>query len=145
MNILLVFAVVWLAMLSMSFWESYVEGRYPWDKRKLGWKLRLTGHYVLPAYHFYLFVVMLPLLLSLPLVIGGWNIVVFGVLLSAYLTGMIIEDFFWFVVNPEVPLKNFNQEWADYYPWIKIWKFQMPFGYLLSLAGATLSWYFLWR
>lgn len=145
MNIPLVFVVMWLALLSMSFWESYVEGKNCWDRRKLGWKLRLPGGYVLPAYHFYLFVVMFPLLLSLPLVINGWNTVVFGVLISAYLTGTIIEDFMWFVVNPECSLKNFNPEWVDYYPWFRLGKVSIPVGYVVSLLISVLSWYFLWR
>lgn len=98
-RILLIFSVIYAAMTANSFWEAYVEGRYPWDKRKLGWKLRLFKHYNFPAYHFYLFVVMWPILLSLPFIIYGWNFRLFGVILSAYLSGIVIEDFMWFVVN----------------------------------------------
>ena len=58
---ILIILIIWAAMVAMGFWEAYVEGRNPWDKRKLGWKLKL-GKYSLPAYHFYCFWVMWPLL-----------------------------------------------------------------------------------
>jgi len=80
MNTLLIFIWIYGAMIAMSFWEAYVEGRNPWNKRKLGWEIKLGKYFVLPSYHFFVFLVMWPLLLSLPLVIYGeyqivWNIV----------------------------------------------------------------------
>jgi hypothetical protein len=132
-------------MAAMSFWEAYVEGRNPWDKRKLGWCLKL-GKFKLPAYHFYVFIVMIPMLLSLPLVIYGWNLKLFGIIFSAYMVGILLEDFLWFIVNPAVNFKkDFNPDFASYYPWIKIGKFQIPAGYPVSVFLSLLSWYFLWR
>ena len=145
MNPIPIFAVVWAAMIAMSFWEAYAEGRNAWDKHKLGWELHLWGKFVLPAYHFYIFIVMIPLLLSLPLVIYGWNTRLFGILLSAYLTGMTLEDFMWFVVNPAVKFKEWNPEFANYYPWLKLGWFRVPVGYVVSILLAIVSWYFLWR
>jgi hypothetical protein len=146
MHILLIFIWIYAAMIAMSFWESYVEGRNPWGKRKLGWRIHLGKKFVLPAYHFYVFRVMLPLLLTLPLVIYGWNIQLFGVLVSAYFSGIVIEDFFRFVVNPAVKLKEFRSDFSDYYPWIRIQGRKIiPSGYILGIAIAILSWYFLWR
>jgi hypothetical protein len=134
-----------LAFIAMAFWESSAEGRNPWDKRKVGWKIRI-GKYVLPEYHFFLFFVMLPLLLALPLVIYGWDTKLFGILLSAYSLGMIIEDFGWYVVNPVVKLKEFWTEFSDYCPWLKIkGKKIISVGYLIGILIALLSWYFLWK
>jgi|TARA_Y100000310_G_C20613572_1_gene779357 hypothetical protein len=146
MNTLLIFIWVYAAMLAMSFWEAYVEGRNSWDKKKLGWKLRLGGDFVLSAYHFYIFWVMFPLLLTLPLIAYGWDTRLFGILLSAYFSGMVIEDLGWFVVNPVVKLREFWTDFTDYYPWIKIkGRKIIPWGYVLGIAVAVLSWYFLWR
>lgn len=132
-------------MISTSFWEAYVEGRNSWDKKKLGWKIKI-GTFTLSAYHFFLFGVMFPLLLSLPLVIYGWNTRIFGIILSAYVSGAVVEDFFWFVVNPKVKLKEFYSEFTDYYPWVKIaGKKIVPLGYVLALFISFLSWYFLWK
>jgi len=145
MKTILIFAIVLGASIANSFWEAYVEGDNPWGKRKLGWKIQLTKRYCYPAYHFFLFCVMWPLLLSLPLVIGGWDSKLFGILVSAYMIGLIVEDFVWFVVNPAVKLSQFNPEYATYYPWFKFGKFQVPMVYIFESAVAILSWYFLWR
>lgn len=146
MNALAIFVVVYLAMIAMGFWEAYVEGRNPWHLRKLGWKLKLTGKFVLPAYHFFLFMVMWPLLLSLPLVIYGWDTRLFGILVSAYVSGTVIEDFAWFVVNPVVKLREFWTEFSDYYPWIIVrGRKIVPASYVFGFAVSVLSWYLFWR
>ena len=145
MNIALIFAWIWLAMIANGFWEAYAEGRNCWDKGKLGWKIRIGKRIFLTAYHFFLFCVMWPLMLTLPLVIYGWDTKVFGVLLSAYISGQIIEDFTWFVVNPKVKLKEFGPKFANYYPWIIMGKFKVPLLYVIGIALAMASWYFLWR
>jgi len=62
------------------------------------------------------------LLLSLPLLIKGWDLKLFGILISAYFSGIVIEDFMWFVVNPAIKFKeSFNPSFANYYPWLKLW------------------------
>ena len=97
-------------------------------------------------YHFYLFVIMLPLLITLPLIIFGWDWTLFGILLSAYATGLVIEDFFYFIVNPAVQFKEFFTDFTDYYPWVKIGgKKIMPLGYPIGFIITIGSWYFLWR
>src|SRR3989344_3582628 len=145
MKTLLIFMWIYAAMIAMSFWESYVEKRNAWDKGKIGWELRL-GSFVLPAYHFYVFCVMWPLLLTLPFVIYGWNLEFFGIIVSAYFSGIIIEDFMWYVVNPAVKLREYYSDFSDYYPWLKIkGKKIVPMGYIFSLAVSILSWYFIWR
>ena len=146
MNTILIFIWIYGAMIAMSFWEAYVEGRNPWDKRKLGWKIRWSKNFVLPAYHFYVFGVMWPLLLTLPFIIYGWNTRLFGIILSAYFSGIIIEDFGWFLVNPAVKLKEFWSDFSNYYPWLKIrGKKIIPLGYIFGVFIAVVSWYFLWR
>ena len=145
MNTLLIFIWIYAAMIAMSFWESYVEGRNAFGKGKLGWKLKF-GKYSLPAYHFYVFFIMLPLLLTLPFIIYGWDLRLFGIIISAYFSGMIIEDFMWYVVNPVVNFKEFYSPFSDYYPWLKIKRKKIiPSGYIVNVIIAVLSWYFLWK
>lgn len=142
----MIFLWIWAALTAMAFWEAYVEGRNPWDKRKLGWKLRLSKNFVLPAYHFYVFWVMFPLLLTLPFVIYGWNTRIFGIIASAYFSGVVLEDFLWFVVNPSVKMKEFWTKFTDYYPWIRMRnKKILPLFYILGILIAILFWWFLWR
>ncbi|MFW6230734.1 MAG: hypothetical protein ACOC32_01790 [Nanoarchaeota archaeon] len=145
MNTFLIFVWIYAAMIAMAFWEAYVEGRNSWAKKKLGWKFVFGKSFVVTGYHFFLFAVMFPLLLSLPLLITGWDIRLFGMLVSAYFSGMILEDFMWYVVNPEVKLKEFWTSFSDYYPWIRIGKKKIvPFGYLLNIGVAVLFWYLFW-
>ncbi len=145
MNVLLIFLWVYAAMIAMSLWESCVEGRNAWEKGKQGWKIKLLKGFYLSAYHFYLFFVMWPVLLTLPLVICGWDFRLFGILVSAFFSGMVIEDFMWFVVNPVVKLSEFNPRFAHYYPWLRLGKLRIPLIYVINLGIAILSWYFIWH
>ena len=140
-----IFLVIWFAMIATSFWEAYVEGKHPWDDGKLGWKIRYKKHTLLTAYHFWLFWVTFPALLLLPMILGGFSWELFGIIVSAYGTGLILEDFFWFVVNPVFRLSHFNSRYVKWYPWLKIGKFEIPAAYPVALMISLISWYFLWR
>lgn len=138
------FLLVYLAMIAMGHWEAYVEGRNAWDKGKLGWRFSV-GKFTFTAYHFYLSCVTLPALLSLPLWLLGWQTELFGVLLSAYLSGLVLEDLTWYLVNPAVSFKEWFSPFSDYYPWVKLkGRKIIPVPYLLGGGLALLSWYFLW-
>lgn len=132
-------------MIATSFWESYSEGRNAWAKGKVGWKFKI-GDYLFHGYHFYVFWIMFPVLLTLPLIIYGWDTKLFGILVSAYFSGMVIEDFGWYVVNPKVKIREFWTKFSDYYPWIKIKnKKIIPLGYILGILITILSWIFIWK
>jgi hypothetical protein len=145
MRTLFIFIWIYAAMIAMGFWEAYVEGRNAWDRGKLGWKIRVGRFTVMTAYHFFLFVVMWPLLLTLPFIINGWDTRLFGIILSAYVSGSAIEDFVWYLVNPVVKVSELNTDFANYYPRVKIGKIRIPTTYFISIIVALLSWYFLWR
>ena len=145
MNVFLVFLWIYAAMIATSFWEAYVEGKHPWDQGKLGWKLKFGNYTVLTAYHFFLFYLTFPLLLTLPFIVSGFNQVLLGILISAYATGLIIEDFFWFIVNPTFHIKNWNPDHVHWYPWLKIGKAYIPVFYVVALLISVGSWFFIWR
>lgn len=144
-QILLIFAFIWIALIASGIWESYVEGRNSWDKGKLGWKINIGGT-LLTGYHFYLFWIMYPALLALPFAVVGWDAKLFGIILSAYATGVILEDFTWYLANPVVAFKEWFTPFSDYYPWIRIGGRKIiPVGYVAGVVIALLSWYFLWK
>ena len=143
MNIPLIFLWVIFGFVSWSFWEAYIEGKNAWGKKQVGWKKKILGCYDLTAYHFWLNL-MLFFFMTLPLIINGWNTRLFGVLISASALGFIIQDILWYVINPFYSLKKFNPKDANWYPWIKIGKFQIPRTYLMGFIIGILSWYFLW-
>src|SRR3989338_3979668 len=140
-----VFALVWGAMIATSFWEAYVEGKRAWDAGKLGWKIRYKKHVILTAYHFWLFCVMYPLLLMIPLALQGFSWRLFGILASAYTSGLVLEDFFWFVVNPAFKFRYFSSKHVKWYPWLRIGSMEVPFGYPIAVLLAFVFWYGLWR
>jgi len=136
MNEVLIFVWVWAAMIAMSFWESAAEGRKAWNKGKVGWSFKI-GKFVFAQYHFFLFYIMLPLFLTLPFIVSGWDLRLFGILASAYCIGMLLEDFMWYVVNPKVKIREFWTKFSDYYPWIRIGgKKIIPLGYVVGLIAA---------
>jgi hypothetical protein len=136
-----IYLIIYAAMIATSFWEAYVEGKNPWDHGKLGWKIRYKHHTILTAYHFWLFWVMYPLLIMLPLVVAGFSWKLFGVLISAYTSGLIVEDFFWFVVNPVFKMRHYNSKHVKWYPWLKFGNFEVPAYYLVGLTLSFLSWF----
>jgi hypothetical protein len=137
MSILGVFAVIWASMIAFGFAESSIEGKNAWDKKKYGWKIKF-GWYKLTRYHFYLFYISIPIMLTvIPLVVSGWSLSLFGTLLSATISGFVIEDFVWFVSNTEISFKkSFNSKFANYYPWINIGKTEIP---LLYIVGTIIA------
>lgn len=143
MGIIIIFVWIWAAMVANGFWEAYVEGKDAWDKGKLGWKIKTKKRVWLTAYHFWLYLVMWPLLLTLPLVIFGFDLKLLGILLSAFFSGLIIEDLTWFMVNPVFELKHFNSKYVKWYPWLKICNFEIPLYYPIALLLAFISWFIL--
>jgi len=141
----LIFIWIYAAMIATGFWESYVEGNKPWDKGKLGWKIKRGKYVLLTAYHFWLFYVTFPILLSIPFLFVGFSWELFGIILSAYISGLILEDFFWFIANPKYGLKKWNSKDVYWYPWIKIGKFEIPLSYVLAIMLSIIVWFFLWR
>ncbi len=139
-----IFTWVIAGFVGMAFWEAYIEGKYPWAGAQVGWNVKLTDRVTVTAYHFWIYV-MLAFFLSLPLVVNGWSIELFGVILSAFAIGFIIEDFVWFLVNPFYSLRKFNEKDVYWYPWIGFGKFKIPLFYVVGVIVSISSWYFFWK
>ena len=82
----------------MAFWESAAEGREARDAGKHGWKLRLRGYVVATRYHFFL-MLMLLCLFAVPFALD-WSLRLLALLAIAFLSGIVLEDFRGYVVNP---------------------------------------------
>lgn len=128
--------------VAISFWEAYIERDKGWAKNAGGWRINLKIR-ELTAYHFWAWLVMIPMFLMLPLFIFGWNKSVFWLLISAYFLGTVLEDFLWFIVNPDFPFKNFNPKNVPWHKWIKIGKFAIPDFYIPYIIIAILILIFL--
>ena len=81
---------------------------------------------------------MIPLFLMLPFVIFGFAWHYFWLVIASALIGTVLEDFTWFVVNPEFPLRDFNSEKVKWHKWWKLGKFEIPDFYIPFLAAGLI-------
>lgn len=132
----IIFFFIQAAMIATAFWESYIEGPNGWAKNQVGWKIQF-GNFTYTAYHIWLYYIMIPLLLALPLIVTGWDHHLFWILVFSYMIGATVEDFMWFVVNPAYPLKKFNPKDTTWHPWFQIGRFYLPIPYLIRLVLAA--------
>lgn len=130
----LVISLVWIAMISSGIWESSVEGIRPWAKGKIGWKIG-HGRWILTRYHFFLFWVTFPILLSIPLVVS-YSPELLRTLIFAYSTGVILQDISWFMFNPRWSLRRFTPSYVDWYAWVRIGRFHIPLMYIVGILIA---------
>jgi len=133
MNYKLIFIIEILAFISISFWAAAMEG-------PIGGVFGIRTLFGLNA-DFYIFMVMVPLFLLIPIIIKP-EIKLFGVLTTGYLVGIILEDFFWFVLNPYYGIQKFNSNYAVWLlHWVKIGNIEIPLFYIRYLLGAFLVWF----
>lgn len=129
-NYALIFFVEILAFISISLWAAAMEGSTGgiFGQRKI---------YGFNA-DFYIFVLTVPLFLLLPLIIKP-EVKLFGTLLGAYLIGIALEDFFWFVVNPSYGIQKFNSYYGFWLTdWIRIGPIEFPLFYVKYILGGIL-------
>lgn len=139
MDELLIIGYILLVFISIGFWEAYVEGRNGWAAKSCGWRLKI-GNRVLTAYHFWAWLIMIPMFLMLPLAIYGFDAKIFGILIIGYFLGTIVEDFTWFLVNPKVKLKEFNPRFAKWHNWWNILGLKIPDFYIVYPLISLIIW-----
>ena len=132
--------------VAIAFWEAYIEGKDGWAANQVGWRINFKVGFLkrpLDAYHFWSWLIMIPMFLMLPFVMFGWNTHLFWLIVIGYLLGTILEDFLWFVVNPVFPLRNFNSRKVWWHYWIGFGKYKLPEIYVLYPILSILIWIFL--
>lgn len=132
MNYILSFIYIMIIFIAIAFWEAYMEGKHGWAAKQYGWTIDLKI-IKLTAYHFWAWIIMIPMFILLPLIIFGFSSSIFWFLLACYIIGTVLEDFTWFIINPKFPLKNFNSKHVKWHHWLKISKFEIPIFYPLYL------------
>jgi len=137
LNYKLIFFVEVLAFISISFWAAAMEG----PTGGLFGKRGIDVFGVKLSADFWIFCVMAPLFLLLPLLVGGFESKLFGTLAAGAFIGGMLEDFFWFVVNPYYGVAKFNSTYATWLSWIKIGAFEIPNFYPLNIAAAVVVWF----
>ena len=121
MNKLIIFLWILSGFVCISFWVSSAEGKHGWARKFTGWRTKIYKNYELTRYHFW---VCFLIFISQPLIIYGFNSQLLGIIISAWFLGWVIEDFLWFVVNPEFKFKDWNSKKVKWYPWLKFGKIE---------------------
>jgi hypothetical protein len=138
MGFMVVMAVI------LALWEIQIEGKDGWAAKSPGWRIekgwvvKVTGGRPLTGYHVFMTLFIIGLLhLTFFFVPWSWQMEI--LLIGFYLGMLLLEDFFWFVLNPYYGINNFRKGkiW-----WHKSWWGPVPSFYWILLASATVMIYF---
>jgi len=131
----------------LALWEIQIEGKDGWAAKLPCWRitnklvLKLMGGRPLTGYHFYM-VTFLIVILHFPAVFTEWSFQK-ELLVWGFLCGLLLlEDFFWFVLNPYYRLSKFRR---DQILWHRNWWGPAPDFYWWYLGAAAVLIYFGWR
>ncbi len=140
----LLFLTIQAAMALFALAEAYQEGKHGWKYNHRWFSVPLPGGYWLHAYHVFIFLGIFPLFLFvIPLLLVGWNTHLFLVILFSFLMGLVLEDFLWFVVNPQFSFKKWKPKYVRWYPWVQIGTVAIPLGYLVVLLLSSILLFFI--
>ncbi len=135
--------MIFMALI-LALWEIQIEGKDGWAAKtaswriEKGWVLKFTGGRPLTGYHVFMTLFMLGII-HLPLFFTSWSWQLELLLIGFYMGMVLIEDFFWFALNPHYGIKNFRKGkiW-----WHKTWWGPVPNFYWFMLAAVILLIYF---
>jgi hypothetical protein len=143
------FLVLTIAAASFALLEIQIEGPYGWASRLPTWRVEnrwtrvLLGARTLTGYHLYahLFVAIL---LHVPFALGfvAPSLRPELRILSFLILFWIIEDFLWFVLNPEFGVRKFNREHAWWHA--PTWWWIMPREYWVLLPVGLAFYFYSW-
>ena len=131
MNYKLVFSIEIFAFLLISFMAVAIEG-------KAGGLFGRNVAYGVSADAWLLLAIAL--FISIPITIKGFDSKLIGTLLVGAFVGGILEDFFWFVINPYFGLNRFNPEYATWLSWSDL-GFKIPTFYLVYSVLTAVAWF----
>lgn len=116
--------------------EINIEGKDGWAKNLPTWRIKnkLTDFFLnkspLTGYHLWLFT-MIIFLLHFPFFMGvSWNVNIELVISAFFFLFLIIEDFLWFIINPDFGIKKFNPKNIS---WHKRWVGPIPANYIIGI------------
>lgn len=132
-----------LMAIVLAFWEVQIEGKGGWGadlpcwRKKTGWIVRLLGGRPLTGYHIGMFVFLL-LVIHFPVLFASWTLGKELFLLGFLSALFMIEDFFWFVLNPHYGVRKFKKGeiW-----WHKSWWGPLPALYWWLMVSTAVLMY----
>ncbi len=117
--------------------EINIEGKHGFARDLPTWRLKnkftklIWGEYTLTGYHLWLEDLII-VMLHLPFFLGfPWSIARELQLVALFLIAVVVEDFFWFWLNPSFGIKKFNKTYAT---WHESWALGVPTFYIKLVA-----------
>jgi hypothetical protein len=133
------FIYVLIASILLALVEIQIEGEFGWAKKLPTWRRQIKiGKlgFELTGYHLFFFSLIF-FLLHFRFVFQLWTLRDELFTMSAFVFMTILEDFFWFALNPAYGLKKYNKEHVY---WFKSWFLGFPafYFYVLPIAVGLL-------
>ncbi len=137
------FCFMFFVAVILALWEIQIEGKNGWASKLPCWRIekglvvKIMGGRPLTGYHFFM-IVFLITIIHFPFFFVAWSwrgeCFVMGFLFAM----LMIEDFFWFVLNPAYGIKSFRK---GRIPWHKHWLGPIPDFFLYyGIAAGVLIW-----
>lgn len=135
--------MIFLAVI-LALWEIQIEGKDGWAANSPGWRIekgwlmKLTGGRPLTGYHVFMTIFLIAIV-HLPVFFLNWNWRLEFALIGFYIGMVLLEDFFWFALNPYYGIKSFRKGkiW-----WHKRWWGPLPdFYWVLIIIGGLLIYF----
>ena len=133
------FVMLVVLAVGLALWEIQIEGKDGWADKLPCWRLenkwvvKIMGGHPLTGYHVYM-VSFILLALHFPAVFTDWNLGKEALVWGFFFGLLVLEDFFWFVLNPHYGIKKFRKEEI---PWHKHWWGPVPDFYWWFVAVAA--------
>ncbi len=141
-NLLLrLFIFDFLIAFAVAKLEINIEGKNGWAENLPTWKIQnkltklLWGEKPFTGYHLWFDATMLVCLHFPFFVFPFWNLSLELILVGMFLVAVVLEDIFWFALNPYFGLKKFNKTDAH---WHDSWLGPIPTLYFKLLIPAAL-------
>lgn len=143
--------LIWVALLGLFFAqvEIQIEGSAGWAANLPTW--RIEQHWLLDifwggrpmtGYHAWIFP-FIALFFHLPLIfMQQWSWRLEARVIACILLFWIIEDFLWFIFNPNFGLAHFS---PAHIPWHKHWLLFAPTDYWVGLSSAAILLWFSYK
>jgi hypothetical protein len=138
--------LVFMAFMAflLALWEIQIEGKDGFAAKLPCWRLekgrlmRLTGGRPITGYHVFM-VLFLIALVHLPLFFVTWSWRLEGLLIGFFIGMLLLEDFLWFVINPNYGIKSFRRGKIWWHP---SWWGPVPDFYWILLPIVVVLVYF---
>jgi hypothetical protein len=135
--------MIFMAVI-LALWEIQIEGKDGWAAKLPGWRIekgwfvKVTGGRPITGYHLYMTVFLIAIV-HLALFFTPWSWRLECLILAFYIGMVLLEDFFWFVLNPHYGIKSFRK---GKIPWHKGWWGPLPSFYWILLVVLIVLIYF---